>query len=420
VTNATCATSANCCDGFACSGGTCQPTCGSELTACQVDTDCCQDQGFVCALIVQLSASFCVPGAEDQICVGGGSCGAGQNPVNCGGHCSEYECQLGGSCAPLPDGGDPCAAAGFVCDAANQVCRHPELFEPCTPGGPSCEPYPESNLSLECTNLSSFGDGHLCLQACASVSDCADPLTNCYTAAESTLGGGFCNANQCATNFGKCAAQGAADGLCEPQGPMYSFCHQESLDGGGAAGQYCDFYDNRQRGDFCAFPNICMSGICAPSCNAGTSGVPACAAGTQCYNVQGLFGDPADLGGCSVACDFTSPDGGGCKQVVGGPPQKCLPELLLTGNDSPYGFCSAEVPSAPGLGQACNTDPGGLDACAAGLLCLQPSVAQNTRCFQLCNVVSTIPGTGGCAANQTCTALNFGGGTQPTNTGYCQ
>lgn len=312
----------------------------------------------MCALIVQLSASFCVPGAEDQICVGGGSCASGQNPVNCGGHCSEYECQLGAACAPLPDGGDPCAAAGFVCDASNQVCRQPQLFESCAPGGPYCEPFPDSNLSTSCLNLSTLGDGDLCLEPCSETSDCADPLTNCYVAAETIVGGGFCNANQCASNFAKCAAQGAADGLCEPQGPLYSFCHQESLDGGGAVGQGCDFYDNRQRGEFCTFPNICNSGICAPSCNAGTSGVPACAAGTKCFGVQGLFSDPADLGACSVACDFTSPDGGGCKAVAGGPSQKCLPELLLTGTDDPDGFCSAEVAAPAGLGQACGTDPG--------------------------------------------------------------
>jgi hypothetical protein len=367
-------------------------------------------------LIEQLSASVCVPEAGNQPVVG---TGANQQDVACEGHCSAYECQIGAACLPLPDGGDPCNAAGFVCDESNEVCRDPQLFEPCQPGGPACEPFPQSTVPISCINLDVFGDGELCLQPCSQTSDCADPLLFCDNTGDAVVGGGFCDADQCTTNFARCAAEATVDGICEPQGPQYSFCHQETADGG-TAGQACDVYDNRQRGQFCAFPNICNSGICAPACNAGTSGVPGCATGTSCFGVQGINSDPADLGACSVPCDFTSPDGGGCAQVTGGPVQKCLPQFILTGVDSQIGFCVAEVPSPLGVGQDCPTEPSGLDGCAAGLLCLQPSLTQNARCFQMCNLVASSPGTGGCPANQVCTALNDGSGVQPTEVGYCQ
>lgn len=416
INNEGCTTSADCCDGFACSGspgGVCQPACGGLFASCQVNSECCGDQGLMCTLIVQLSLSACVPGAGNQPLTGSGTTA---QVVPCGSHCSTYECQLGAACQPLPDGGDPCAAAGLVCDLGTQVCRDPIIFETCAPGGPPCEPYPQSTAAIQCVDVP--GNGGLCLQACSQTSDCINATTNCFTGYAAQMGGGFCNGNQCSTDFSRCPAQGVSDGICEPQGAGYKFCQQESADGG-TAGQACDLYNNRQRGQFCAFPNICPAGICAPVCNAGTTGVPACPAGTVCLPALGMSSDPSDLGICSVACDFTALDGGGCTPVAGGPPQKCLPQILLTYQDSPQGYCAAAIAAPVALGQPCGAAPGGVDACAPGLLCLQPSAVQNSRCFQLCNLVSSSKGTGGCSATQTCTALDVGF-TQPTNTGYCQ
>jgi hypothetical protein len=422
VDNAPCLTDFDCCDYYACTAGSCEPSCGQQDATCQVDSDCCSDQGLICYLFEQENTSICVPGAEDQPVTGSG---ANAQLVECGAHCSAYECQLGAACIPpAGDAPDPCAAAGLVCDLSNEVCRDPQLYESCIQGGPSCEPFPQSNVGNQCINLNGIGDGDagLCLQRCSQTSDCADPLTSCYAGYSAELGGSFCDGTSCVTDFQPCESAAPGDGICEPEGTTsagpQSLCQQESADGG-TAGQACDLFNNRQRGGFCAFPNICNGGLCLPACNAGTGAVPGCAAGTNCLGVQGLTSDADDLGLCSVACDFTSPDGGGCAQAAGGPPEKCLPQLLLGLPDAPTGFCVAEVASPTAVGQDCGSEPNGLDGCSPGLLCLQASVAENSRCLQLCNVVSSSPGTGGCSASQVCTALNYGGGVEPTNTGFC-
>ncbi len=369
---------------------------------------------MICALIVQLSVSVCIPGAGNQPTTGSG---ATEENVYCGGHCSAYECQLGAACdPPQPGQPDPCAPAGLVCDPINQVCRDPQIYESCLPGTVACEPFPQSTIPMTCVDVP--GNGDLCLQACSQTSDCADPYTTCYLADESTLGGGFCNADECSTNFARCAAESSTDGICWPEGQEGSFCHQEAADGG-TSGQGCDAYDNRQRGEFCAFPNVCNSGLCQPACNAGTGAVPGCPTGTTCFGIQGVTSDAEDMGVCSVACDFTSPDGGGCAQVAGGPPEKCLPQILLGLPDAPTGFCAANIASPIPLGQDCPVEPGGEDGCVPGALCLSPSISQNARCFQMCNLVSSIPGTGGCSSTETCMALDDGSGILPTSTGFC-
>jgi hypothetical protein len=111
VDNAPCLTDFDCCDYYACTAGSCEPSCGQQDATCQVDSDCCSDQGLICYLFEQENTSICVPGAEDQPVTGSG---ANAQLVECGAHCSAYECQLGAACIPpAGDAPDPCAAAGL-------------------------------------------------------------------------------------------------------------------------------------------------------------------------------------------------------------------------------------------------------------------------------------------------------------------
>ncbi|MHB1847049.1 MAG: hypothetical protein ACYCWW_19680 [Deltaproteobacteria bacterium] len=449
VANQGCNGNGDCCNGLACvanaagsgaargspadagatsSSGSCQPTCGGSGSACTGSGQCCSAQGLSCLPTT--------PGGTPVVC------GTPSGTTSCGDACSGDECVLGSFCqdqATASGTVDPCASAGLVCDPNLQACRQPLEFETCLPGGPACRPLLDSTVSLQC--LSDRSNGlTLCVQPCAATADCATPYASCQVGGTDTAGNSYsvCSYNivppaGCTDYFGSCPAAGAADGLCVPifQAGFGSFglCWQAATDGG-ALGDPCFVNATRATGGFCAAAGMCLGGVCAASCNAGTDGGPTCGPQTltdggvgatqQCDPTQGQSGNAADYGNCSVACDFTSASGGGCVTTPEGTPEKCFPMGFYGLPDSVTGMCLAAAPNPLPVGAVCNASalPADLfDPCIAGALCLGIP-GQTSHCDQLCNGVGQ-PGAP-CASGQTCTALSFGGGALPTHTGYCQ
>jgi hypothetical protein len=271
--------------------------------------------------------------------------------------------------------------------------------------------------------------GDYCSQACSTTADCVNPIETC--AGDSDYGGSIClefDECQASQYFGPCNSAGTDDGYCYPvdygSGPV-GFCIQATLDGG-AAGDRClsDFENNRQEGGLCDTQDVCGPlGLCEPGCNAGASGSPACDGGQQCFPLASFAAASIQAGYCSPACDFTSPDGGGCPPDSSGIPEKCIPELFVDLIDSPTGVCAAGAAAPVALAQVCPYSVDGQigaadDPCVAGSVCLGVSALKSLRtCVQLCNRVGQ---SSGCPTGQLCQAAIIEGlSVNPTHTGYC-
>jgi hypothetical protein len=387
-------------------------------------------QGLTCLLTA--------PDGGNGVC-GYGVAEAAGKPVYCGGPCTSYPCVLGASCQP-PSGSetDPCAAAGLYCDETNGVCRLPNEGDPCSPGGPACQPIPGSTASdLQCLDLPPpFEAEPTCLQPCNAsdpqhgTSDCVDPLMVCTSLGKGL--GSVCSFDiigpECPGGdyFGACNSAGTGDGLCVPYnfpGGTEGLCYQTALDGG-APGDPCEEDGNRQIGGLCNGQSYCSEGVCLPICNAGTPASPACApaqdggTASSCLPYFAQTGGSDDFGLCSAACDFTSATGGGCVSPQGsdGTPEKCLPQLIFGLPDAVTGLCvgAPAAGTAVAVGQPCTLRPGA-DDCVDGALCIQYDYA--ATCVQLCNQVGTT-GQAPCGAGSTCEPLAYAP-PYPTHTGFC-
>ena len=342
----------------------------------------------------------------------------------CAGPCSAFECQLGAACEETSDPNtgaliDPCGQAGLVCDISTSVCRAPQEFEVCTPGGPSCQPIAESTADdLQCVQVSLFtGNPYVCAQPCALTADCVDPLTTCQK--DGTTPGEFCFYSICSTYFGTCPSSGANDGLCVPYlngTSTLGLCEQAALSGGNT-GSACLSGGNRQVGGLCDTQDFCVLGLCSAVCNAGTAaGGPSCAGlagGPSCVPILNESGDADDLGICSVACNFLSDAGGGCAPTDGGAPEKCFPQVLFGLADVPTGVCVLGPTTGLAAGQPCNAEAA-IDDCADGSRCVLGLFdgTAGAFCAQLCDLPGLSPG--GCNSGQTCVS-----GFASSSTGYC-
>ncbi len=435
-----CGASAGCCNGLSCAPGAdggaaaCAPACGAHFANCATDADCCAAQGLTC------TQSLCLAATDFQ---GPTYCASGQ--------CSSSpECVLGSACQVKSSSTgtvDPCAAAGYVCDAQTSVCVEPTEGQGCLPGGPACQSIADSTLQTQCLTVQLYAQaGPLCTQLCDTSADCVNPGNVCvdngvgadgkhYKVCAQNLSGG----RGCSDYFGTCAASTATDGLCLPytfpgqQGGLFGFCIEGANDGG-TTGDPCLLNGNRQIGGLCNPQNFCWGGVCSPTCNAGTSDAgPNCGpqvtadggvgAAQVCFPAQGQSSDPVDFGSCSVACDFTSSTGGGCVTSSDGIPEKCFPDLFYTGADQPTGLCVVGDSSPIAIGQPCNgpVPTGLLDPCAAGSMCLGTIGANNNVCVQLCTNVGQ---TGGpCPTGQSCLTIATAGANgavvNSVHTGYC-
>jgi hypothetical protein len=426
----------DCCAGFSCQSGTCTASCGQEYQPCQFQGDCCNEQGLECEIVGATSTTAeCYPGNYYQPYDS-----SGQIPTLCGADCSGWECQLGAACSPY-EALDPCAAVGLVCDEEFSVCRAPGPYvdwntpltaEECNPAGQACLPVPDSTVQPSCVYMPQY-DAGFCLETCESNADCVDPYDYCDPIGDG--GVGFCRYwITCSDWFGSCdSSTDAGDGLCMPEDFGYGrtgFCLPALTDGGGSAGTRCasEYKGNRQNGSFCDTQDVCsFYGLCEPTCNAGDAGTdagPGCPAGQSCVDYLGEnIPLSIEIGFCSPACDFTSPDGGGCPKDATGIPEKCEPRYLWDLTDVPTGICMAGAADPVPAAQVCPYSYDGeisaaLDPCVAGSLCLATNVTSTLRtCAQLCDKVGQ---SSGCPANQSCQALIIATGVaSPTHTGYC-
>ncbi len=427
---------AGCCAGLACDsdGGTCAPACGAAGTGCVQNADCCADQGLTCLQYQGLSGKLCGYAQYVRVEPDGGLqsvlCKSPSDPTY--DPQTDLQCQLGTPCQPATAQGqaDPCASAGLVCSFATGVCRQPEEYQPCIPGGPACEPLPDSQTTLQCVDL---GESSLCVQPCAIDADCVDPQSTCQ-AVQGVPGKAclfdFTHPNGCTDYYGACPMENATDGLCFPfvfgeggAAPQtYGICQQTApsagpgapcLSGGLGLG---DFFGggNRQQGGLCGQGLVCttsagsLTGTCAPICDPGTAAAPACAADAgTCLAIWGESLDGYDTGACGVPCDYAAADAG----CAAG--EKCDPSLLLWGGDSTFGLCVPGAASPIPEGSACDGFAA-LDACTAGTFCLQDQTGAS-RCARLCH----LGGVGACPAGESCAALGLGGGSTSVYTGAC-
>ena len=256
---ASCGSAGDCCQAEACGdGGVCVSACGLASTPCAQNGDCCTARGLLCLPPT-------VPDGNPLECRRESLSGApGCTPTAQAG---VPQCNLGTACAL--DGGDPCAPAGYVCDATFQVCREPLIYESCLPGGPPCQGLADTTLDdLQC---GSTNEGNECLQPCRETSDCSRAADHCAGDGN----GHACFGNYgCTDYFGACDAAGTSDGTCVPtvvKGQVEGLCYQ-AADGGPT----CSSEANRQSGGFCPAGEWCLGGLCDALCNAGTSGSPGC------------------------------------------------------------------------------------------------------------------------------------------------
>lgn len=394
-------------------GKMCIPVCGGEMAPCKADSDCCTQQGMFCLGTGNGNQTACFPQLPTQPLSKGGV------PTPCGGPCSAFECQLGAACTPPASQSqtDPCAAAGLVCDLATNVCRAPNETEACVPGGPACQPIPNSTVAdIQCSAVkTNTGSVNLCLQPCKATSDCVDPDKSCTQK--------FCFFNQgCKDFFQSCASSGAADGLCMPinNGGTFGLCFQTNLDGGAAGSPCLAGNGNRQLGRGCDINDYCgLNDFCQPICNAGTGGSPSCSAsdgGLTCIADQGETGNQDDFGTCTTTCDFTASNGGGCVPPDGTQPEKCFPELFLSLPDSTKGVCFPALPPSQQIATGKPCDPSNsVDQCVPGALCLN-----NGSCDKICDAVGQTGQAAGCPGTQACHGFSTGNGGTSKYTGYCQ
>jgi hypothetical protein len=400
-----CSASTDCCARYVCSfdagtspdGGTCTGTCGGSNAPCKTNADCCTAEGLVCRLAPTGTSGLCglpsPPTTPNPGC-GPAACTAGP----------DGQCLLGSACNPttVPD---PCSPSGLVCDSQTMICRQPLLFEPCLPGGPSCNQRSFSNAAISCVEVDG---GHSCQQLCASTSECVSLTEACEPLGSN---GGICGdpfaAMPCSTAFGHCTLSPGFDGVC-----LLGTCFQTATDGGGEGAACRDWLytgsGSRQNGDSCNFSHVCLLGLCDTLCNSGTGASPGCPNTRACVND---LGDPAQadsIGVCTLPCDYTSPDGGGCGRAQGGPPQKCVPRAFVGAPDAPTGICVAamENPITPGL----PCDPNSIvDQCGAGSGCVIPNSTLVPMCLLFCSNIGAA-----CSGGGTCLAFNSGG-----TSGFC-
>ncbi len=444
-----CSTTADCCGGLACADGGCASICGEYGSSCTQDSDCCLGQGLAC-LSTGNGQSACafgqiVPRASDggyEMLPDGNfnfiTCSEPGDPN----YDPNYQCQLGMPCQPVTQQGqtDECAAAGLVCSSNGSVCRLPEEFEFCYPGGPSCAPLPNSDVQLQCIGLPfQLPNPNMCVQPCNTTADCVDPQATCVGMQGVT--GKFCffdvqHQNGCTNYYGPCPMETGDDGLCFPfvfgegtsQPQTYGICQQTMPDAG--PGTPClsgglslaSFFGggNRQQGGLCDAKDVCdtsfssIEGLCQPLCdpgqppgNTGSIHVPTCGDAGTCIAIVGETKDNYDTGVCGVACDFTA-QSSGCPAGA-----KCDPDLLLMGNDDPSGLCVPTAPHPVSLGGEC--DPyAAQDPCAAGSFCLSDTNGRN-----VCTAVCLLSGPSTCPAGTVCAGINTGNGVS-VRSGACQ
>lgn len=321
-----CAGDGECCSGYRCRAGYCQPgACGALHAYCLSDADCCTSA--TPHLRCDGSTNRCVCGDLGASCAGGADC------------CDGLECRSG-QCHPPPATLADDAACVDGTDCSGGTCRPTSLPTGlcCTGQGVACTGastccYSSTGPSLSCLAVTGTCDVRRALGGvCAAGSDCAT---------------GHCQSDVCCTTQSvACASDldccSTHCGTVE-DGTGPKCCQGQDAPCGGFGGECCEGY------------------TCDYSGTDTCKGLPAtaCTADADCY-----------LGRCvSGACQ-------GDLRAPCGPGRPCL-ESLVCGE---YGRCL----QPPGGACASAFDCDGADyydtavACLAGTCCLQPGQPSST------------------------------------------
>ena len=329
-----CASDSECCSGYHCRAGYCQPgACGAQYAYCLSDADCCT--AATPHLRCDSSTHNCECGALGATCADGADC--------CGG----LECR-GGQCHPPPATAADDAACVDASDCKGGTCRTTSLPTGlcCTGQGVACTSasrccYSNTGPSLACLAVTGTCDVPRAIGgACTAAGDCATAQCQsnvcCTTRSDACTSSLDCCSTHCGT-----IEDGSGPKCCQGQDAPCS----------GVTGTACC------QGYTCEYPG---SGVCKAL--PGT----ACTADADCH-----------LGRCiSGACQ-------GDLRAPCGPGEPCLATLVCSVN----GLCL----EPPGGACVSSFDCNGSDyydttvACLSGTCCLQPGQASAACGAECCS-----------------------------------
>jgi hypothetical protein len=423
LTGAPCQAQTECCIDLRCvfdAGiGACQPTCGTERAPCDPrrgNADCCLDYGFTCM-------GWGIDGGAPFAC---NDLSAVPPDAGCVAACTDGgppQCQLGAPCNPNTTAeNDNCTAAGLYCSELSSTCAVPADGVYCIEGGAPCRDGPDreiygqylqnAEVSMECIQPEGI-DAPVCDQLCESTADCASPYDSCcLDCVPKSCGFGL---NTCSDVYGRCDAEGTADGRCESFAPFGNLCVQANVDGGGP-GSACDELATRENPAFCDYADQCWFGVCVPVCSA--SGNPACPSGSQ-FCIPSVPDSP--YGACLTFCELWT--SGGCPAVDGGTAQVCLPYFLPPTSGDSVDVCVGQQANPLPVGAAC-IPPTGPEIvvsypspCVAGAICLNEVGSNDWTCRQLCALRGG--GSPPCPPDSTCHPIPVAPSISATDLGVC-
>lgn len=275
-----------------------------------------------------------------------------------------------------------CGMCGNVCPSSNGTpsCVGGMCYLTCSPGFSNCNANPADGCEYNNNGFSS------------------DP-SNC---------GGCGVACSPANGTGVCVAGACSLGACSPG---YSNCNNNPVDGCeyNNTGFATDPANCGSCGNQCAAGFVCLAGMCVVSnCPSGFSDCNGLPADGCEYNNNGFSNDPANCGGCRLACNLANANsvcmGGACGIGSCAPGYSNCNGLPADGceyNNSGFG---TDTNNCGGCGIAC-APANGSGACSGGMC----SIASCNIGFSNCdNMLGN-----GCEYN------NTGFGTDPANCGGC-
>ncbi|MHB8418766.1 MAG: hypothetical protein ACYDCL_11865 [Myxococcales bacterium] len=377
----------------------------------------------------------------------GGSSSGGSTSSTGGGSSGGAACLPGTACA-LDGGGAGSCCAGRCTDLASDpgncgACGSPCYGKQICTAGSCLDTDCATGLPGDSCKLGLAGTGSCCRGVCAGSFDDDRDCGGCGVICPA---GSSCSGGACADDAGNavsgCGSGCPAGGVCSL---VQSFCIDASCADGGAfcqlgngglgaccAGACADIFNSPSNcggcGVTCSTGRLCVHGSCVipGSCTAGSQGgdcaLAGAAGGGVCCGAAcaDSYGDPANCGGCGLACPPGTacvqgacllPDGGtACSAAACPPGSVCSigPPFGSAACITPCGADGDQCPLAPGrsglcCGGACVDpvqDPANCGGC--GLACAS-GVCQREITSGVCAPASPPDGgCGGCPAGDAC------------------
>jgi len=329
-----------CTDGQVCAEGAC-------VEACPPGQELCDGGCFDLASSAQNCGACGTACGAGEVCVDGGcatSCPAGQEVCD-------------GACFNLGTANDHCGACGNAC-GDGQVCVDGTCELSCVEGLTNCDG--------ACTDLErDRANCGACDTTCGASELCVDGSCQLTCGAGATACDGACvDTNSDRANCGGCGITCDAGEICSA-GACVPFC-------GGYATDVCDgACTNLQNdplncgtcGNACPDGQVCSAGVCAETCAPGTD---VCETGCTDFDH-----DPANCGGCGNACTAAGNaipvcGAGACENLCMPGYGDCNGDLLMTGTDGCETPLEMDPANCGGCGIACPAPAHGIAACFDG------------------------------------------------------